>query len=46
MTTRPAAFKDVRVLIVDDNQTNREILLGQLKKCVYSASCGEEALNR
>lgn len=49
-TTRPTAeaFKDVRVLIVDDNQTNREILLGQLKNwkmCIHSASCGEEALN-
>ena len=41
------AFEEVRVLVVDDNQTNREILLNQLRSWqmqVCCASGGEMAL--
>jgi len=45
---KPANFKDICVLVVDDNQTNREILVNQLQSwgmCVYCSSSGPEALH-
>jgi len=42
------AFNNVRILIVDDNQTNREILISQLENWhmkVYCAPNGNEALH-
>lgn len=41
------SLEHISVMVVDDNQTNREILAGQLqswKMCVYCAGSGEEAL--
>ena len=43
----PASIKDKRVLVVDDNATNRKVLMGQLLLCglePMSASSADEAL--
>ena len=43
----PTSVKGRRVLVVDDNATNRKVLMGQLQLCgiePLSASCAEEAL--
>lgn len=45
---KPVSFKNICVLVVDDNQTNREILVNQLQSwemCVYCAPSGPEALH-
>ena len=42
----PQALKDLHVLVVDDNTTNRKVLTGQLKQCgcrVSSAASADEA---
>jgi signal transduction histidine kinase/DNA-binding response OmpR family regulator len=44
----PASIKDRRVLMVDDNATNRKVLMGQLSRCgvePVSASSASEALS-
>jgi two-component system sensor histidine kinase/response regulator len=44
-TTAPAALRGQRVIMVDDNATNRKVLLGQLMQCgidpVSAGSAGE-----
>jgi two-component system, sensor histidine kinase len=45
--TEPCSVRDLHVLVVDDNATNREILRHQLRACNVqpdSAASGEEAL--
>jgi two-component system sensor histidine kinase/response regulator len=40
---QPAALLGQRVLVVDDNATNRSVLMGQLSRCSVAAQCAGSA---
>jgi PAS domain S-box-containing protein len=39
----PAELRGQRIVIVDDNMTNRKVLLGQLSRCGMDAACASSA---
>jgi PAS domain S-box-containing protein len=42
-TALPAALRGQRIIIVDDNMTNRKVMMGQLSLCGMDAMCASSA---